>query len=276
MSWSRQRTLFALTFFALALTAPLMAADESTNAKDSLAPKHAGSRWLPCEKWVMYHWNPIDVPKLLRTTGLREGEIHHWLRYEQRDHHTLAGLLSRRGFDPEQVVFDSLALGPGADGGTRRILRERARRVLTQGHLAQHIFFHRFHHAALRESSWEIFRMSQRDYIRARQIGFTPTELGRLKLGLTRDQTGRRIMRVIRRYELRGVAHGATNREQADFYLKRDNELLNIWMQQRYSRGRPSGRRLPNTGRGSVSSNRYVCNPARGFDSDGSKSHMHM
>jgi hypothetical protein len=208
-------------------------------ARDSLAPKSAGDRWLPCERWVMYHWNPVDMPSFYERTGIRQTELFDWL--EDDDHHTLGGLLKHRGLDPKATLEASLALKGHSSKRTERILSERAGRLLTQGHLAQHVFFHWFHNPSIRQSSREIFGMNPWDYAKAREMGFSPADVGRLKRGYTRAQTAHRIVKAMMRYESRGVSWGATNQAQADHYRERIEKLADVWLDQRYHKKRPKG-----------------------------------
>lgn len=208
-------------------------------AKDSLAPKSAGDRWLPCERWVMYHWNPIDMQKLMDNAGITERKLFLWLQDD--DNRDLAGIIRSRKLDPKTVVGDSLAIEPDTSKRVRSILRARAERLLTQGHLAQHVFFHWFHSPAIRENAREIFGMQPWDYFRARRVGFSPADVGRLKRGYTRKQTAARVVKVLERYVRRGMKGGATSKAQADYYVAGITRLADVWLDQRYHKKRPRG-----------------------------------
>ncbi|MFT4050173.1 MAG: hypothetical protein QM648_10115 [Solirubrobacterales bacterium] len=227
-------------------------------AKDSLAPKSAGDRWLPCERWVMYHWNPVDMPSFYEQTGIRQTELFDWLQDD--DHHTLGGLLRHKGLDPKQTLADSLAVKPATTASTRKVLLERTGRLLTQGHLAQHVFFHWFHNPSIRQNAREIFGMNPWDYARARNMGFSPADVGRLSRGYTRKQTAARIVKVMMRYEQRGVKWGATNQTEADHYRVRITKLADVWLDQRYHKKRPKGG-LPGPTKavGKDNAKRYMC-----------------
>jgi hypothetical protein len=206
-------------------------------AKDSLAPKSAGDRWLPCERWVLYHWNPIDMQRLYARTGIDETELFDWLRDD--DNHTLSGLITKHDLDPEDVVTSSLAVDPGLPTAVRATLAERADRLLTQGHLAQHVFFHVFHSSAIRQHSREIFGMNPWDYSKARRLGFSAADMGRLKRGYSRRQTAARVLRVIGRYEKLGIVLGATSNAQADSFMDQTQRLVDSWIDMRYLKKRP-------------------------------------
>lgn len=247
-----------LVLMALMTVAGLAVFTGQAPAKDSLAPKSAGDRWLPCERWVMYHWNPIDMPAFYAKTGIRQSELFDWLRDD--DHHDLAGILRHKGFEPKETVESVLAAKPAATKRTRKILAERAGRLLTQGHLAQHVFFHWFHNPSIRQNAREIFGMNSWDYARARRMGFSPADVGRLKRGYTREQTAERVVRVMKRYEQLGVKWGATTQAQADHYAERITKLADVWLDQRYHKKKPrGGLPAPTRASGKDATKRYIC-----------------
>ncbi len=123
-------------------------------AHDSLAPAGAGHNWLPDEEWVHRHWLPFDERQVEAALGLRGRELEAYL-YD--DHHTLAALARARGVGLDALV-DRLLAGWG-DVPQRAVLRERTVRVLEQGHLAQHLFFHVFHGLELHPHSEHLFGM---------------------------------------------------------------------------------------------------------------------
>lgn len=233
------RSLTLLLLIVAIAAGGLLSVAAYAPAKDSLAPPDAGDRWLPCESWVMYHWNPIDMQKLFRRTGIKEPELFDWLRDD--DNHDLAGLIVKHGDNPTEAVRASLAIERGASSRTRAILAERADRLLTQGHLAQHVFFHVFHSSAIRQNAREIFGMTPWDYSKARRLGFSAADIGRLKRGYSRRQTAKRVLRVIERYEWRGVARGETSRAQAADFLDQTDTLIDSWIDLRYLKKRPQG-----------------------------------
>ena len=112
-------------------------------AHDSLAPEGSPHTWLPQEDWVAYHWIPFDEQTLKRALGLRGRELEAYL-YD--DHHTLAELAERRGLSVAELADALIAPWRSrVDDQRLALLRDRTLRVLTQGHLAQHLFFHVFH-----------------------------------------------------------------------------------------------------------------------------------
>lgn len=133
----------AVALAALSASAALVA---PSAARDSEAPPHASHRWFPCEGWVMFHWLPYDEARLYRLLGIDRSRLRSWLRDDRR--HTIAQLARRRGIAPEELALRLVR--PWRDEvspGRFRLLRRRALRTLTQGHLAQHIFFHPLHPA---------------------------------------------------------------------------------------------------------------------------------
>lgn len=253
-----RRWLRLISFAAVLVTSSALIFTSVSSSKDSLAPATAGDRWLPCERWVLYHWNPVDMQRLFARTGIKESELFDWLRDD--DNHDLAGLIKKHGDDPVKAVEASLAVERGASSAERAILSERAGRLLTQGHLAQHVFFHVFHSSAIRQNAREIFGMNPWDYSRARRLGFSATDIGRLKRGYSRRQTANRILKVIVRYEQRGVARRETSRAQAADYLDQIRTFIDPWMDMRYLKKRPKSG-LPKPTRASGKDARgYTCN----------------
>jgi hypothetical protein len=157
----------------------------SAGAHDSLAPLGASHNWLPEEEWVGRHWIPFDEQALKAELGLKRRDLHAYL---YNDHRTLAALSD----DPQALADRLVAPWQGITDAHRTVLRERTLRILTQGHLAQHMFFHVFHGAALHTASNELLGMDaasyrhhreeQLSYVEIARRGGVPAE--RLKTGL--------------------------------------------------------------------------------------------
>lgn len=233
------RWLRLISFAAVLVTAAALIFTSIGSAKDSLAPSTAGDRWLPCERWVMYHWNPLDMPKFYASTGIKQTELYRWLRDD--DHHDFASVLESQGLKPEKVITDSLAVTARTTPRMRATLKARAERLLTQGHLAQHVFFHWFHNPAIRQHSRAIYGMAPWDYANARRKGFTPAQIGSKHNGFTRKQTADRIVKSMMGDELRGVRAGETTATQAAHYRERIIKLADTWLDQRYRKPKQSG-----------------------------------
>jgi hypothetical protein len=152
------------------LLAPGMAA-----AHDALAPPGSDPVWLPAEKWVESHWVPFDEQALKAALGLRGRQLEAYL-YD--DHHTLAELARRRGIAPDQLA-DRLIDPWRATSSPERLerLRDHTLRTLTQGHLAQHVFFHVFHGLPVAQNAPALFGMSSADYLRLRARGLRPLRI---------------------------------------------------------------------------------------------------
>ena len=129
-----------------ALLPPRVLGPAASRAHDSLAPLGASHNWLPEEEWVGRHWIPFDEQALKAELGLQRRDLHAYL---YNDHHTLADLARARGLEPQALADRLVAPWQGITDAHRAVLRERTLRILTQGHLAQHMFFHVFHGAAL-------------------------------------------------------------------------------------------------------------------------------
>lgn len=155
----------------VALLALLCALAAPAAAHDSDAPRGADHRWLPAETWVQKHWLPYDEARLYELLGVDTPAVFRWL---SNDHRTLAQLARRRGVSPRTLA--KRLLDPRrADLSAReyRVLRSRAQRTLTQGHLAQHMFFHVFHGSHLNGHEdghiEHLFGVDRHEYRRLRQ-----------------------------------------------------------------------------------------------------------
>jgi hypothetical protein len=129
------RRALAIGLLTVSLAAP-------ARAHDSLAPRGASHNWLPTEEWVARHWIPFDEQALKAELGLKGRDLHAYL---YNDHRTLAALSD----DPEALADRLVAPWQGIGDEHRALLRERTLRILTQGHLAQHMFFHVYHGAPI-------------------------------------------------------------------------------------------------------------------------------
>jgi hypothetical protein len=200
-------------------------------AHDSLAPRDADHRWLPAERWVEKHWMPFDEASLYRELRVDTPALFEWL-YD--DHRTLAGLARRRGVDPAKLAKRLMAPRRASlSANEYRVLRARTQRVLTQGHLAQHVFFHVFHGAHL-DHVEHLFGVSVREYRRLRDR----QRLSRYEIaergGRTRESLRRHVVEDLEQSSVTGVRIGATTRAQADLMLARQLRTVDCWL------GRPA------------------------------------
>ena len=163
------------------LTAALVLA-AAADARDTLAPRGAPDRWLPREDWVYRHWLAFDAATANRELGLAPGQLEALLFDDRR---TLVALARVRGLEPG-ALRDRLvapALVGVVDPLRIATLRSRAWRMMTQGHLAQHMFYHPYHGLDARANSRRLFGLGPKAYYRARLRGRTP-------LGLLRANGG--------------------------------------------------------------------------------------
>src|SRR3954469_24104820 len=130
-----------------------------TRSPDSDAPAHAPAHWLPPQAWVYNHWLPYDETRLYRLLGITRVGLWEQLR---DDHRTLAQLAARHGWLAPRRLAAALVAPDAARVGAKRaaVLRRRALLTITQGHLAQHLFFHSLHQFAIASEAPAIFGVS--------------------------------------------------------------------------------------------------------------------
>ena len=131
-----------------------------------------------------------------------------------------------------------------------RQLRSRAYRVLTQGHLSQHILFHSLHQRTVPLAASRIFGTgSVEEYLRLRRAEISPLQIGR-QHGRSRAQMIRSITAALRATSAEGVRTGAYSRAQARLLLDRQLRQVPRWLgQSRYNgppqTGSEGGRSIP-------------------------------
>jgi hypothetical protein len=211
-------------------TLVLLAQPAAAGAHDSLAPKGLDDHsWLPHAHWVGKHWMPYDESRFREIVGVGTPEIYDWLT---DDHRTLAQLARRHGVNPGTLAKRLLEQRRGeVSSRVYGILRDRTQRTLTQGHLAQHVYFHVFHGADLvlpvkrylgvPVKRWRVLRYER---------GWAPARIAR--------RHGRDVAKLrkhaIEELEIdahQGVHHGSTTREQADVTLARQLRVLDCWLE---------------------------------------------
>lgn len=126
----------------LALGGPSVA-----GAADSLAPPGAPAHWLPNERWVKEHWLPYDEGRLYALLHITRSQLWHQLRDDTRN---IAELGRARGWSASRLAVALVAPRASSVSAAQLAgLRARAVRTLTQGHMAQHLFFHSLHEFAV-------------------------------------------------------------------------------------------------------------------------------
>ena len=208
-------------------------------AQDSLAPRGAPKYWLPNEQWVNLLWLPYDEGRLYSLLGRDRGFVFRWVRDEK----TLAELGARRGWSSDRLA-DALVAPRRAtlDPRSFAMVRERAERTLTQGHLAQHLLFHALHQTAVPARAHEIFGTRTREqFLRLRRAELSPLNIGELN-GRTRVEMTRDTIRTLRRAAELGVRDGTLTSRQSELMLDRQLRSVPRWLGQSRYNG-PSGGR---------------------------------
>jgi AraC-like DNA-binding protein len=231
-----------LAILAVALAAGLAAALPA-NGHDSHAPPGAPHRWLPDEEWVMDHWVPFDESRLHDLLGIRTERLFTWLL---NDHRTLGDLARRRGVDPDTLARRLIA--PYKDRLSKHqyaIRLARSDDMVTQGHLAQHVFFHVFHGDLLTGHFQSWFGVSHERWRELRLDRWSPRRIAR-EGGRDPQVVARHVVGWYAMMADDGVDRHATSRAEADYMLARQVRLTNCWMKSplpRYDRKDPFGRR---------------------------------
>ncbi|HEX2086097.1 MAG TPA: hypothetical protein VHF89_10475 [Solirubrobacteraceae bacterium] len=184
----------------LAAASPAGAAERP----DSDAPPGAPPAWLPAEEWVMERWLPFEEARLHEVLGVDRTEAYFFLRDGDRTLHDLARL---RGVPVEGLGERLLAPRRAHVGAALwRVLRARTERVLTQGHLAEHMLGHVFHHWAIWRDPARSFGVARARYEAIEHLA--PVEVAR-RGGLTAARFRRRVLALLAATRAEGVASGA-------------------------------------------------------------------
>jgi Tol biopolymer transport system component/plastocyanin len=218
----------------------LLGATATAQAKstDSEAPPNAPPHWLPPEDWVYNHWLPYDEGRLYALLHVDRGDI--W-RQQRDDRHNIAELARRRGWpDPARLAAALIAPRERSLSARRvRELRRTALRTLTQGHLAQHVFFHSLHQFAIPSEAPSIFGVSDAEFRVLRRGEQSPLEIGRLH-GRSPGRITQLSQAVLRERVGAGVASGAMTRRQGRILLRRQLSQLPRWLAQVRYNGPPT------------------------------------
>jgi Tol biopolymer transport system component/plastocyanin len=208
-----------------------------THSADSDAPAKAPAHWLPPEAWVYNHWLPYDEARLYRLLGITRVGLWQQLRDDRR---TLAELAARHGWPDPRRLAAALVAPDAARVGPHRaaVLRARALRTITQGHLAQHVFFHSLHQFGIASEAPAIFGVDDMEFRRLRRAELSPLAVARLH-GRSPGQVEALAIAVLRERADTGVRGGAIPRAQADRLLRRQLSQLPRWLDQARYNGPP-------------------------------------
>jgi Tol biopolymer transport system component/plastocyanin len=226
--------------FALLILAVLVLLPAGAEAKsnDSLAPPDAPPHWLPPEAWVYNHWLPYDEGRLYRLLHITREQLWQQLR---DDHRNVAQLARRRGWgEPPRLATALVAPWRGRVSEARlTILRARAVRTITQGHLAQHLFFHSLHQFAIPSRAPQIFGVSDAAFRDVRRtLELSPLTIARLH-GRSPARVEALSVAALRERARAGVAGHAFSARQARILLRRQITQLPRWLGQARYNGPP-------------------------------------
>ncbi len=227
---------------------------------DSQAPASAPAHWLPPEPWVYNHWLPYDEGRLYTLLDITRDQLSMQLR---DDHRTLAQLAARRGRrDPVALARALVAPQRQAVGPARAAeLQRRALATLTQGHLAQHLFFHSLHQFAIPSAAPDIFGLPDAEFRVLRRDELSPMAIGRLH-GRSPGRVQGAATAVLRERVNAGVRGKAMTARQGRLLLARQLTQLPRWLDQARYNGPPTTYR----GNLEVRPQDYASNPAVSAD----------
>src|SRR3954453_16054105 len=219
---------------------------------DSRAPKTAPPHWLPPAAWGYNHWLPFDERRLYRLGHFDRGDLWRQLR---DDHRTVWQLAARHGWKRPAALASALV--PSGS----RMLRSRALRLLTQGHLAQHAFFHSLHQFAIASEAPKLFGMPDIAFRALRRAELSPLAIGRLN-GRSVGAVEAGSIAVLRERARFGVRTGQTPAAQAALLLHRQVSQLPRWLGQARYNGPPP----THNGRLAITPRDHAANPAISAD----------
>jgi Tol biopolymer transport system component/plastocyanin len=220
----------------------LVPAGAAAKSNDSLAPPDAPPHWLPPEPWVYNHWIPYDEGRLYALLHITREQLWQQLR---DDHRNIAQLAARHGWpDPPQLADALVAPWRGRVSPARvAILRGRAVRTITQGHLAQHLFFHSLHQFAIPSRAPQIFGMSDQAFRDVRRtLELSPLTIARLH-GRSPARVEALSVAALRERARAGVDGHAFTARQARILLRRQVTQLPRWLGQARYNGPPKTHR---------------------------------
>jgi Tol biopolymer transport system component len=204
---------------------------------DSLAPVRAPAHWLPPEDWVYNHWLPYDEGRLYALLGVTRGDIWRQLR---DDRHTIAELAAKHGWPDPAKLARALVEPRRAQVSPHMlaVLRSRALRTITQGHLSQHLLFHSLHQFAIPSEAPDIFGVTDAEFRALRRGEQSPLDIGRVH-GRSPAEIQALAAGVLRERVRAGISTGATTPQQGRLLLARQLAQLPRWLAQVRYNGPP-------------------------------------
>jgi hypothetical protein len=202
------------------------------------APPH----WLPPEAWVYNHWIPYDEGRLYALLHITREQLWRQLRDDRRN---IAQLAARHGWsDPGRLADALVAPWRGHVSAARvAVLRGRAVRTITQGHLSQHLFFHSLHQFAIPSRAPQIFGMSDAAFRDVRRtLELSPLTIARLH-GRSPARVEALSVGALRERVRAGVRGHAITARQARILLRRQITQLPRWLGQARYNGPPKTHR---------------------------------
>lgn len=218
----------------------LLAAPALAGAKpmpDSDAPPGSPPHWLPSGQWVFNHWLPYDEARLYKLLRIDRADL--W-RHLRDDSTPIAELAASKGWKVDRLARALVAPRRGS-AVRQRLLRSRARRTLTQGHLSQHLFFHTLHQEILPGSAKAIFGVSRERMRTLRRLDLGPLEIARLA-GRGHGSVLAAARRGLRDAARRGIRGGFVSQRQSQLLLSRQLRQLPRWLNHRRYNGPPPTR----------------------------------
>src|SRR4051812_4912389 len=179
-----------------------------------MAPAGELHQWLPNDQWLQEHWIPFDRRRLEAALGLHGSDLEAFL---VNDHHTLAALARHRGVDVQRLADDLVAPWPAE---RRAELRGRTMQILTQGHLAQHVFFHVFHSLGSSSVAADLFGVGAHELDALRRQRRTPLDVA-LEHGKDEATLTSGLVALLRSHRDAGVVGGESWPAEADRMLAR-------------------------------------------------------
>jgi Tol biopolymer transport system component len=193
--------------------------------------------WIPNDDWVYEHWLPYDETRLYRLLRIDRGAM--WRHLRDDAAHDLKQLAARRGMSAAELADRVMApRRKGISAARFATLRSRAFRIITQGHLSQHIHFHSLHQRTIQRNARSIFGVSPTRFRDLRVEEHSPVEIGRMN-GRSVVTMRRRAAAALRRTVEQAVTGGAMTRAQGRRLLRRQLAQLPRWLGQRRNNGPP-------------------------------------